>query len=100
MAISRDEVQYVAKLSRIELTVREIETFTVQLSAILDYIQQLKELDTSKVEPMPAAGEGNVFREDAPDEALPPDVALLNAPKRSADMFEVPQVIDDEITGA
>lgn len=96
MALDRDEVLNIAKLSRIELTEGEIEMFAGQLGAILEYIEQLKGVDTTSVEPMLfAASEGNVFREDILRESIPVDQALLNAPSSDQNMFEVPQVIDE-----
>ncbi|MHC4532200.1 MAG: Asp-tRNA(Asn)/Glu-tRNA(Gln) amidotransferase subunit GatC, partial [Planctomycetota bacterium] len=63
--IDKSEVQKVAKLSRLELSETELEEFTSQLSAILDYVAKMNELDTENVEPLAhCLPISNVFRED------------------------------------
>jgi aspartyl-tRNA(Asn)/glutamyl-tRNA(Gln) amidotransferase subunit C len=95
VAVSKEEVQHIALLSRLALTEAEIETFADQLSGILDYATQLDKLDTSGVDPMfyPLPLQ-NVFREDVPGGPLPLDRALANASKTNGSFFEVPKVAD------
>jgi aspartyl-tRNA(Asn)/glutamyl-tRNA(Gln) amidotransferase subunit C len=95
MAVTREEVEHIALLSRLALSTEEVERFTHQLSQILDYSAKLNELDTSQIEPMfyPLPLE-NVFREDVPGEPLPLEDALSNAPRRNGPFFEVPKVAD------
>ena len=94
--IDLDLVRHIGKLSRIELSDRQVETFAGQLAAILDYFDKLQELDTSNVQPMAHAVEiSNVFAEDSPQPSLTPDEALANAPQRDGDFFKVPKVIGD-----
>lgn len=63
--ISKDEVKHIAELARIGLDEKEIEKFSVDLSSILDFIEQLKEVDTDKVEAMAhITGLENITRED------------------------------------
>ena len=96
MAISREDVAYVAQLSRLALTEGETERLTRQLGRILDYVNQLNELDTRQVEPMSHPHEvQNVFRPDEARPGLAPEEALANAPKTTANMFRVPRVIDE-----
>ena len=65
MKISKEEVEHVAKLARLEFTEAEKEAFSKQLSAILTYVEQLRTLDTEGVEPTATVLEQtNVFRED------------------------------------
>ncbi len=65
--ISKKEVQHIAKLARIDFSGRQLLKLSKQLSAILDYIEKLKEVDTSKVEPTAqVTGLENVTREDKP----------------------------------
>lgn len=65
--ISKKEVQHIAKLARIDFSGRQLLKLSNELSAILDYIEKLKEVDTSKVEPTAqATGLENVTREDQP----------------------------------
>ena len=89
-------VRHVGRLSRIDLTEQQVQTFSRQLAAILAYFDKLKELDTAEVEPMAHAVEmHNVFSPDAPRDSLPPAEALANAPQRDGDLFKVPKVIGD-----
>jgi len=89
-------VQHVGKLSRIELTDEQVETFSRQIASILEYFDKLQELDTANVEPMAHAVEvHNVFADDSPGASLTPEQALANAPQRDGDFFKVPKVIGD-----
>jgi aspartyl-tRNA(Asn)/glutamyl-tRNA(Gln) amidotransferase subunit C len=97
MSLSLDEVRRIARLARLRLSAEEEAAFAGQLSAILDHVAQLGELDVSGVEPMThalAAGEGVALREDAPLPCLPPAAALANAPAREGTCFKVPKVIE------
>ncbi len=96
MSLSREEVEKVSLLGRLRLTSSELDTMTSQLTAIVDYIEQLKQLDTTNVEPMAHAMElRNVFADDIPHESLPRDAALANAPKRDDEYYRVPAVLGD-----
>ncbi|OHC03747.1 MAG: asparaginyl/glutamyl-tRNA amidotransferase subunit C [Planctomycetes bacterium RIFCSPLOWO2_12_FULL_50_35] len=93
--IDRKTIDHVALLARLELSDKEREIFTTQLEDILKYIEKLKELDTSRVEPMAyAAAARNVFREDEPRPSIDLEEAMKNAPSRAGDFFKVPKVID------
>jgi aspartyl-tRNA(Asn)/glutamyl-tRNA(Gln) amidotransferase subunit C len=95
MALSRETVQYVADLSRIELVPQELEKLARELQAILDFIDQLKDLDISGIAPtshiLPV---NNVFRNDTPSPSLPIDKTLANAPDKEDNFFVVPRVIE------
>ncbi len=94
--IDSDQVRHIGKLSRIELTEREIETLSRQLGAILEYFDKLQELDTAGVEPMAHAIEiSNVLADDVVRPSLPTDRALANAPQRDGEFFKVPKVIGE-----
>ncbi|MHC4069821.1 MAG: Asp-tRNA(Asn)/Glu-tRNA(Gln) amidotransferase subunit GatC [Planctomycetota bacterium] len=94
--IDKSEVQKVAKLSRLELSETELEEFTSQLSAILDYVAKMNELDTENVEPLAhCLPISNVFREDKVKESLGTEKALANAPERDNEFFKVPKILDD-----
>jgi len=96
MALSRDEVLKVGTLSRIRLSDAEVERFSSQLSAILDYVDQLRALDTRGVEPLAhALAVRNVLRADDPRTGLDPERALAGAPESAGDFFRVPRVLDD-----
>lgn len=95
MSLSLDEVRRIATLARLALTPEEERIFAGQLSAILDYVAQLEELDVQGVEPMThALAEAPALRADALHESLPPEVALANAPAREGNTFKVPRIIE------
>ncbi len=94
--IDEAQVRKVAKLSRLELTDAEIQEFTGQISAILDYVEKMNELDTEGVEPLAhCLPVSNVFREDRVTESLGTEKTLANAPQRDGDFFKVPKILDD-----
>lgn len=91
MAITRDEVLHVARLARLELGEEEVERFTDQLSAILEAVAMVSELDLSDVEPTAHPLDVvNVWADDEPRPSLPQEEALANAPEREAGFFKVP----------
>ncbi|MBP1752414.1 MAG: glutamyl-tRNA(Gln) amidotransferase, subunit [Geobacteraceae bacterium] len=95
MKITREQIDHVARLARLELTDAEKEMFTGQMDAILAYVDKLNELDTGGIIPTShAVPVENVFREDVATESLGTDRALLNAPDRSESFFRVPKVIE------
>jgi len=95
LAISREEVEHVAFLARLGLTDAEKQTLQEQLSAILDHMRTINELDTSQIPPtaqvIPLR---NVMRQDEPQPSLPTDEVLRNAPDREGDFFRVPHVLE------
>jgi aspartyl-tRNA(Asn)/glutamyl-tRNA(Gln) amidotransferase subunit C len=95
MAITLDEVRWIAHLARLALTDAELDIMARQLSGILDYVQQLQQVNTDGVEPMahPLPLQ-NVFRSDDPAPSLPVDEALANAPKRVGAFYGVPAVFE------
>ena len=95
MSFSRDDVKWVAHLARLELNDAEMEAITGQLRSILDYVQQLRQVNTEGIEPLAhALNLHNIFRDDEPTPSLPVDEALANAPRRSQDFYSVPAVLD------
>jgi aspartyl-tRNA(Asn)/glutamyl-tRNA(Gln) amidotransferase subunit C len=94
--IDRKQVQKVAKLARLELTDAEVEEFTGQLGAILEYIQKINGLDTQNVEPLAhCLPISNVLRDDCVRESLGTEKALANAPERDEMFFKVPKILDE-----
>jgi len=94
--IDRVQVIKVAKLARLELTEAEIDEFTGQLSAILDYMEKMNELDTADVQPLAhCLPISNVLREDAVKESLGVEKALANAPQRDGEFFKVPKILEE-----
>lgn len=95
MSLQISEVEHIAKLARIELTLSEKEKFAAQLSAILEYVAQLKEVDTSEVEPTAqVTGLENIIRDDEVKSCdLETREKLLNAaPERDGDFIKVKSV--------
>lgn len=90
-----EQLRKIARLARLELSDADLAPFARQLTAILDYVDQLKQLNTEGVEPLahPLPVQ-NVFRADDLDASLPVDDALANAPQRLGDFFGVPAVLD------
>ena len=89
--ISRDEVLHVARLARLELTDDEVGKFQEQLSAILEAVSKVSELDLAGVPPTAHPLEiANAWAEDEPHECLPLDEVFANAPDRDGDYFRVP----------
>ena len=96
MALQRDDVAKIARLSRIAMSDDELDRFSEQLSRIVTYFDKLNELDTTQVEPLShALLVANVFRDDQPAPSLSPEVAVANAPARSGTCFKVPRVLDE-----
>ena len=94
--IHKQDVEHVARLSRLALSEGEIETMRAQLNGILGYIEKLNALDTANVEPTShAVPVVNVMRDDEPGACLPRDEALRNAPDRAGEFFRVPRIIED-----
>jgi aspartyl-tRNA(Asn)/glutamyl-tRNA(Gln) amidotransferase subunit C len=96
MSLSRADVEKVSLLGRLKLSDEELALMTSQLAAIVEYVEQLGELDTTSVEPMAHAMElRNVFAGDELRESLPREAALANAPKRDDECFRVPAVLGE-----
>ena len=94
--IDQAQVRKVAKLSRLDLTEAEVEEFTGQLSAILEYVEKMNELDTENIEPLAhCLAVSNVFREDSIKESLGTEKTLGNAPQRDGEFFKVPKILDE-----
>ena len=94
--LSRKDVEKVTLLARLRLAPQELSTMTEQLAQVVDYVNQLDELDTEGVEPMAHAVElTNVFAADQVGPSLPREQALANAPKRDAECYRVPAVLGE-----
>lgn len=94
--ISREDVEHVARLTRLHLTPGEAEQMQAQLSGILAYIDTLRTLDVEAVEPTShAVPLVNVMREDEIRPSLSPSKALTNAPDPSGEFFRVPRILED-----
>ncbi|MGB9780383.1 Asp-tRNA(Asn)/Glu-tRNA(Gln) amidotransferase subunit GatC [Caldanaerobacter sp.] len=95
MAISREEVEHIAKLARLKFNEEEIEVMAEELGKILDYVNKLKELYTENVEPTAhVVPIHNVFREDEVKPSMPREKVLMNAPFTEQGCFKVPKIIE------
>ena len=95
MASVEIDVKYVAHLARLQLTPAEEQKFGAQLGNILGYIEKLKELDVSNVEPMAhAVPLVNVTRPDEVRPSLPHEEAMRNAPAQANGLFIVPKIVE------
>jgi aspartyl-tRNA(Asn)/glutamyl-tRNA(Gln) amidotransferase subunit C len=95
MKLSRQEVEHIAELARLALNEQELALYQEQLSDILEYMEQLRALNTEAIEPtatvLPRRG---VMRPDEPRSAWPRDEILENAPDPQDGCFGVPAVLD------
>ena len=95
MKITKQEVEHVAKLARLELSEQEKEKLTDQLSNILTYVETLNSLDTKGVEPTShVLALKNVTRDDVAVPGLTQEQALANAPDKAAGHYKVPKIIE------
>lgn len=95
MAITKEQIQWIAHLSRLELKPDELALAATQLTSILDYINQLQQINTDNIEPLAHALDvSNVFREDDLKESLAVDQALANAPNRQGNFYGVPAILE------
>lgn len=96
MEITKQEVEKVAKLARLDISDAEKEVFAKQLSQILTHVETLRQFDTKGIVPTATVlGQVNVFRDDTIRPSLPVEKALANAPEREADGFSVPRIIEE-----
>jgi len=96
MEITKQQVEHVAKLARLEVSEAEQDAFAKQLSSILTYIEQLKAWDTAGVEPTATVlDQRNVFRDDVVRPSLPVEKVLMNAPEADEGCFKVPRILEE-----
>ncbi len=89
------DVDYIAKLARLELTEQEKSMFSQQIGTIVDYCSKINKVDISNVPAMVHAfgEEENAWQEDNPEPPWPVESALLNAPKVQENQIIVPRVV-------
>jgi aspartyl-tRNA(Asn)/glutamyl-tRNA(Gln) amidotransferase subunit C len=98
MPITEADVKKIADLAHVEITDEELRALTPQMAAIVEYVEQLKELDTSSIEPAtggltPEGERTRASREDAARPSLGQQLALEEAPEPSHGHFRVPKVL-------
>ena len=95
MKLNRKDVEHVAQLSRLELSEKDLDKYTGQLDAILEYIDVLSQVDTSGVEPMAHVLDiRNVMRPDVVQPSLSQEAALQNSPEPENGFFKVPKIVE------
>ncbi len=95
MSAPEFDVRYVATLARLQLTDEETRTFQNQLGDVLAFVEKLKKVDVTGVEPTAHTSDVfNVFREDEVRPCLTAAEALANAPRKANDLFVVTKVVD------
>lgn len=95
MKITKQEVEHVARLARLEFPEQEKERLTDQLSKILTFMETLNSLDTKGVAPTSHVLDiNNVMRDDEPVACLTQEAALANAPDKAAGHYRVPKIIE------
>jgi aspartyl-tRNA(Asn)/glutamyl-tRNA(Gln) amidotransferase subunit C len=98
VSISRTEVLKIADLAKLYFSEEELDAFTVQFQRILDYVEQLKQVNVTGIEPtshvsLTADFEKHMFREDEVKASLPVSESLANAPDPGSGHFRVPKVL-------
>ncbi len=95
MKISKETIEHVARLARLNLTDEEKEKLTLEMGSIITYVDKLNKLDTSDIQPtahvMPLR---NVFREDRIESSYDREKVLANAPSKEDGCFKVPKVVE------
>lgn len=95
MSVNNKQVEQIAKLARLKFDENEIENLTKDMNKILDYMDQLNELDTDNIEPLSHPLDlSNVMREDNLKESISREEVFKNAPSHNEEFFKVPKVIN------
>ena len=93
--LSKEEIEHIAKLSRLDLTDKEIEKFKNQLSSILEYIKQLEKVDAKNLEPIGnITGLFNISREDKIQQSFSQEEMLKNAPETEDKFVKVKAILE------
>jgi aspartyl-tRNA(Asn)/glutamyl-tRNA(Gln) amidotransferase subunit C len=96
MSLSRQDVEKVSLLARLQLSGEELDRMTAQMGQIVAYVESLAELNTDDVEPMAHALDvANVFAADELRPSLPREAALANAPHHDREFYLVPAVLGE-----
>lgn len=95
MSTDIQTIRKLAHLARLEFNEEKEQEMLQDLNKILNWVDQLRELDTENIEPLThMSQEMNVFREDVAENTISHEKALLNAPKKDSDYFRVPKVME------
>jgi aspartyl-tRNA(Asn)/glutamyl-tRNA(Gln) amidotransferase subunit C len=95
MKINKETLNKIAHLARLEFDEKDTEKMLKDLNGIIAFVEKLNEVDTDGIEPLTTMShEVNVLREDEVKPHLSHERALQNAPKKDADYFRVPKVLE------
>lgn len=95
--LSREEVRRIAELAKLSLSDEEVDLYAGQLSSILGYFRKLQEIDTSHIAPTASVLPlNNVFRQDIPEPALPPEQVIANAVSARDNQFLVSNILEND----
>ena len=95
MSTDIQTIRKLAHLARLEFNEEKEQEVLGDLNKILNWVDKLRELDTENIEPLThMTAEVNVMREDAAENTVTHEEALLNAPKKDSDYFRVPKVLE------
>ncbi|MCA0364389.1 MAG: Asp-tRNA(Asn)/Glu-tRNA(Gln) amidotransferase subunit GatC [Spirosomataceae bacterium] len=95
MKIDKEKIEQIAHLARLELTEEEKQSMAKDFENILEWMDQLKEIDTTQTSPLIHMHKGvNIYRKDVAENQLSRDEGLFNAPLKNEEYFKVPKVIE------
>lgn len=95
MALSKEDVQHIALLSRLNLSPDQLEQFTDELDEIITYARKISSLDTDNVPTTThAVPVSNIMRDDIPHPSLSNEEALENSPDKEGPCFKVPRLVE------
>lgn len=95
MKIDKSSIIKIAHLARLEFDEKDAEKLSLEMNQILDWVDKLNEVDTNDVEPLTTMStEINDMREDIVIDEMDHESGMKNAPKRDADYFRVPKVME------
>ena len=95
MNITKEQLKHIANLSNLNFSDEELDKYLVDMTGIVDFVNQLNEINTDDVEITTSIlGEYNIFREDEVKESFDRELLLKNAPDSQDGMFKIPKVID------
>ncbi|MBE5821013.1 MAG: Asp-tRNA(Asn)/Glu-tRNA(Gln) amidotransferase subunit GatC [Clostridiales bacterium] len=95
MNITKEQLKHIANLSNLSFNDEELEKYLVDMTGIVDFVNQLNEINTDDVEITTSIlGEYNIFREDEIKESFDRELLIQNAPDSQDGMFKIPRVIE------
>jgi len=95
MAVTKDQVKYIASLAKLEIAESELDAFTKEMEQIIEFADSLNKIDTEGIEPtVHIQGIENVLRKDSEPKSFDTDELLKNAPEKADNCFSVPKVVE------